>query len=128
MPSSITRSTDVVTSTSHVTFVDLFNMDYDQFRDELDQMHGHMQCAATKSTVDTYTRFEGLMWWYCISQTPSSCENTNTLWYPLHEPRAYQSMLNTLSNSLGTENIMLELTNASLTSSAFAIGCATSIR
>ncbi|KAK5942315.1 hypothetical protein PMZ80_004878 [Knufia obscura] len=105
------RTTDVVTSTSCLTYIELTNTNYDEFRDELDQMHGQMQYSATNSTAHTYTKFEGQVWWYCISQIPSSWEVAGLEWYGLNGPGAYQAMLNIISNTLDTENITLELTN-----------------
>lgn len=117
MPQPSPPTTDVVTSSLSLTFIDLLSMSHDTFREELDQLHALMQYAATNSTTDAYPRFEGLGWWYCITQTPPSHERTNPLWHPLTGPDAYQNMLNQFSNSPDTENITLELTNASLTSS-----------
>lgn len=108
------RTTDVVTSYLILTFIDLHGMNYDTFREELDCLHATMQSTAiTNSPIDRSTRFEGLPWWYCISQTPSSYERTNPLWCPLNGPGAYQNMLNRFTNTVDTENTMIELTNAS---------------
>lgn len=124
--SSMTQSspptTDVVTSSLSLTFIDLLSMNYDTFREELAQLHALMQYMLTDSTANAYPRFEGLGWWYCMTHTPSSYERTNPLWYPFNSPGAYQNMLNRYTSSLDTENVTLELTNASLTSSTLVTG------
>ena len=113
MPLPIIVPTHVIKLSSVITFFDLFRTDYDQFSNELDHMHGQMQWTATNSTANTYWRFAGQLWWYCISYTPSTKEYTNPLWHSLHGHEAYQDMLAKLSSTFGTENATLELTNVS---------------
>lgn len=107
------RANNVVTFTSSLTFLDLIECNYNDFTEELELMHGQMQSVATNNTADTYTRFDVLFWWYCISQGPSSYEHASSLWYPLNGPGAYQTMLDKIVNVLDSVDTTLQLTNAS---------------
>lgn len=54
----MTKTADIVTA--H-TYIELSELDYDQFQQELNIMHGQLQYTASSSTGGRYTVFEGLV-------------------------------------------------------------------
>lgn len=98
---------------SVATCIDLLSMNFHEFQDQLNSIHGQLQHVASRRSDKNYWIFPDLQWWYTVVCLPESEIVSSHLWHCLSSEEAYELMVDQfLRNEASNAHIVL--TNVSV--------------
>lgn len=97
---------------SQITYLDLQDLPYTEFVEELVLAHALLQRKASGlGEDDELIMFNEMQWWYSLSATPASYFHTPRTWSTLVDEKDYRNLLRQVANYRGSTDLAVEFTN-----------------